>query len=148
MKTMQVLYLVFFIGIVACILTSTHLLEREGFQNSEPVIAKSVKPTRLETQAMPNAANPGQLPFGPYSQTASVGSYQYKDPSLLPADLNQMKKLFEDIRSFLVFEGVSVSDNSDPTVQLPLTQLRSDSRKLEEEISVLKNNPGIRGYFW
>ena len=144
MKTMQVLYLLFFIGIVACILTSTHLLQREGFQSSEPVIAKSVEPTRLDIQGMPNAANPGQLPFGPYSQTASVGSYQYQDPSLLPTDLNQMKKLFEDIRSFLVFEGVSVSDKSDPTVQLPLTQLRSDSRKLEQEISVLKNNPGIQ----
>jgi hypothetical protein len=75
---------------------------------------------------------------------ASVGSYQYQDPALLPAELNQMKQLKEDLRGFLVFEGPSVAANSDPTVQLPLTQLRADSRKLDQEISVLSNNPGIQ----
>jgi hypothetical protein len=75
---------------------------------------------------------------------ASVGSYQYQDPALLPAELKQMKQLKEDLRAFLVFEGPSVTSNSDPTVQLPLTQLRADSRKLDQEISVLSKNPGIQ----
>ena len=152
MKTTQILYLVLFIGIVVWILKSTHLLDgaKEGFENlleqprSEPVIAKGVEPTRLDIQASPNSSVPGQLPYGPYLQTASVGSYQYQDPAQGPAELNQMKQLFEDIRSFLVFEGANVSNSSDPTVQLPLTQLRADSRKLQQEITVLKNNPGIK----
>ena len=55
-----------------------------------------------------------------------------------------MKHLYEDLRGFLVFEGPSIFTSSDPTVQLPLTQLRADSRKLEQEISVLSNNPGIQ----
>jgi hypothetical protein len=54
-----------------------------------------------------------------------------------------MKKINEDIRSFLVFEGVSLADISDPSIQLPLTQLRADSQKLQAEISVLDKNPGI-----
>ena len=153
MKTTQIVYLLVFVGIVVCIVTSSHLLDSEGFESgnilpvnnlSEPRIARSVEPTRLSIQAQPNSSIPGTLPFGPYGQMASVGSYQYQDPALLPAELNQMKQLKEDLRSFLVFEGPSVASNSDPTVQLPLTQLRADSRKLDQEISVLSNNPGIQ----
>ena len=157
MKTTQILYLVLFIGVILFIVTSTHLLDRvkpnrEGFMDtglpvngeSEPRIAKSIMPTRISLQAMPNASAPGTLPFGPYAQTASVGSYQYQDPALLPAELKQMKKLNTDLRSFLVFEGPSITNSSDPTVQLPLTQLRADSRKLEQEITVLESNPGIQ----
>jgi len=153
MKTTQILFLVLFAGLIFCVVTYTHLLEpKEGFENaslpvnkgSEPRIPSTVMPTRISLQAMPNASAPGTLPFGPYAQTASVGSYQYQDPSQLPAELKQMKQLNEDLRSFLVFEGASVSNSSDPTVQLPLTQLRADSRKLQQEITVLEVNPGVQ----
>jgi len=157
MKTTQILFLVLFVGVIFCVITYTHLLDpvkpkKEGFEDaslpvngaSEPRIANSVMPTRISLQAMPNSSVPGTLPFGPYAQTASVGSYQYQDPSQMSAELKQMKKLYEDLRSFLVFEGPSIGASSDPTVQLPLTQLRADSRKLQQEITVLEANPGIQ----
>jgi hypothetical protein len=157
MKTTQILFLVLFAGLIFCVVTYTHLLDpvkpkKEGFENaslpvnkgSEPNIVSSVMPTRISLQAMPNASVPGTLPFGPYAQTAAVGSYQYQDPAQLPAELKQMKQLNEDLRSFLVFEGLTVSNSSDPTVQLPLTQLRADSRKLQQEITVLEANPGVQ----
>jgi hypothetical protein len=147
MKTTQVLYIILFIGIVVWIVTSTDLLDTisEGFQGStEPIIAKGIQPTRLPVQAMPNESNPGPLLYAPYGQTASVGSSPYQDPSLAPADLSQIKKLNQDLRSFLVFEGANAASSSDPTVQLPLTQLRADSRKLGQEVSVLENNSGIQ----
>ena len=151
MKTTQILYILLFIGIVVWILTSTHLLDTisEGFQDasasnkSEPIIPKGIEPTRLPVQAMPNEANPGPLLYAPYGQTASVGSFPYQDPSLAPAELSQMKRINEDVKSFLVFEGANAASSSDPTVQLPLTQLRADSRKLSQEVSVLEKNPGI-----
>ena len=149
MKATQILYLLIFVGIIYWIVTSTHLLDfaKEGFegmsQPSEPVIPKGVKPTSLKMEAMPNPMTLDNLPFGEYGQMASTGSYQYKDPSLLPAELSQIKKITEDIRTFLVFEGVSLEDSSDPSVQLPLTQLRADSQKLQSELSVLEKNPGI-----
>lgn len=150
MKTTQILYLLIFVGIITWIVTSKHL-DDEGFESllpvnsiSEPVIAKGVEPTRLSVQVMPNSSTPGTLPFGPYGQMASVGSFPYQDPALLPAELEQMKKLYEDIRGFLGFEGASVASSSDPTVQLPLTQLRADSGRLQQEIAVLKKNPGIQ----
>jgi len=152
MKTTQILYLLIFVGIIIYIVTSSHLLtDQEGFESplpvnsqSEPVIAKGIEPTRTDIQAMPNSSTPGTLPFGPYGQMASVGSYPFQDPALLPAELQQMKQLSEDIRTFLVFEGDSVASSSDPTIQLPLTQLRADNNKLDQEISVLTNNPGIQ----
>lgn len=148
MKTTQILYLIIFLGIVLWIVTSTHLLDRvsEGFESlsPEPIIPKTLEPTRLPIQAMPNEANPGPLLYAPYGQTASVGSAPFQDPSLGPASLNQIKKLNEDLRSFLVFEGANVASSSDPTVQLPLTQIRADSRKLGQEVSVLEKNSGIQ----
>lgn len=147
MRASQILYIFLFIGIIAFIIKSTDLLERiDGFQDvkSEPVIPKGLIETKLETKAQPNPSIPGTLPFAPYAQTASVGSYQYQDPSQLPAELKQMKQLYEDIRAFMVFEGTSVEGSSDPTVSLPLTQLRADSRKLQQEIAVLNGNPGIQ----
>lgn len=152
MKTSQIIYLIVFIGVIVWMATQTPLFDRvrrpEGFENpnerSEPVIPMGIPQVKLDTSPGPNPTDPGQLPFGPYAQMASVGSYQYQDPSLMPAVLQQMKQLREDIRGFLVFEGAQVASSSDPTVQLPLTQIRADSRKLDQEISVLENNPGIQ----
>jgi len=145
------LYLVLFIGIVIWVATSTHLLDRvgEGFQNvplksSEPIIAKGVEPTKLPTEAMPNPLTLDSIPFAPYGQTASVGSFPFQDPAMSPAELNQIKKINEELRSFLVFEGANISSSSDPNVQLPLTQLRADSQKLQQESSTLEKNPGIK----
>lgn len=154
MKVTQILYLLVFVGVIVCIVTSTRLVDPEGFEDikaglpvntvSEPTIAKGVEPTRLSIQAMPNASQPGTLPFAPYGQEASVGSYQYQDPAQMPATFQQISSIYQDIRTFLVFEGVSISNSSDPSVQLPLTQLRADSQRLEQELAVLKKNPGVQ----
>jgi len=147
MKSVQILFLVLFIGIIFWVLTSTPLLSKvsEGFQNvpTEPIIAKGIEPAKLPTEVQPNPSVPGSIPFGPYGQTASVGSFPYKDPSLLSGELNQIKKLNENLKTFLVFEGANISSSSDPSVQLPLTQLRADSQKLEQERSTLESNPGV-----
>ena len=154
MKASQILYIFLFLLIVVFIIKSTDLLESEGFEDkavqmpllpkSDPIVPKGIEPTRTDIQAQPNSSIPGSLPFGPYAQQASVGSYQYQDPATMPADLKQMKQLYEDLQAFLVFEGVSVSNSSDPTVSLPLTQLRADSRKIQQEVAVLDKNPGIQ----
>jgi hypothetical protein len=150
MKTTQILYLFLFIAVVICVIKSTHLLDdpsnNEGFNDlpmADPVIARGIKEQRLSVQAQPNSSILGSLPFGPYAQTASVGAYQYKDPATIPGDLHQMKTLDQSINAFLGFEGDSIANSSDPTVSLPLTQLRSDRQRLQQEIAVLNKNPGI-----
>ena len=152
MKPTTILYMLLLLGLVAWILNSTDLLDSamEGFEDllsspiSEPKIPKGLEPAKLNTEAMPNPAIPNQLPFGPYGQMASVGSFQYQDPAMMPAEISQMKKINEDLRAFLAFEGVNLSNSSDPNVSLPLTQLRADARKLQEEVTVLDKNPGVQ----
>jgi len=151
MKAVQVIYLFLFIGIVVYVIRSKHLLE--GFQdsqqisthlgNSDPVIPQGLKEDNLDTTAKPNSTEPSSLPFGPYAQTASVGAYQYKDPAIMPATNKQIKALYEDLQAFLVFEGVSIGESSDPSVSLPLTQLRADLERLQQELAVTENNPGV-----
>jgi hypothetical protein len=145
MKVSQILYIFLFLALVVVAIKSTHLLDGfEDIPQADPIIAKGIKEARLDIQVQPNSSKPGTLPSGPYAQTASVGSYQYQDPSQLPAVLKQMQNLYEDMKSFLVFEGPSIGNSSDPTVSLPLTQIQADSRKLQQEISVLERNPGIQ----
>jgi hypothetical protein len=151
MKAVQVIYLFAFLGIIVYIIKSTHLLE--GYQDSEPaspllgksdpVIPQGLKQDNLDTPVKPNPDQPGSIPFGPYGQSASVGSYQFKDPAQIPAAAKQIKQLYEDVKTFLVFEGVSISDSSDPNVSLPLTQLRADLERLQQELSVTERNPGV-----
>ena len=151
MKAVQVIYLFAFLGIIVYIIKSTHLLE--GFQDSEPassllgksdpVIPQGLKQDDLDTPVKPNPEDPGSIPFAPYGQSASVGSYQFKDPAQIPAAAKQIKQLHEDVKTFLVFEGVSISDSSDPNVSLPLTQLRADAERLQQELSVTERNPGV-----
>ena len=153
MKTTQILYLLLLIVAIIWVVNSTHLLDfkmNEGFASSpvpvmpsEPIVPQVLDQVILKTNYLPDPRIAGELPYGPYAQQASVGSYPYQDPALQPADLHQMKMLFEDIRGFLVFEGVELMNTSDPTVSLPLTQLRSDSRRLQQEVTVLDRNPGI-----
>jgi hypothetical protein len=145
MKVSQILYIFLFLALIVVAVKSTHLLD--GFEDvpqADPIIAKGIKEARLDIQVQPNSSKPGTLPSGPYAQTASVGSYQYQDPAQLPAELKQMQNLYEDMKAFLVFEGPSIGNSSDPTVSLPLTQIQADSRKLQQEISVLERNPGIQ----
>lgn len=145
MKVSQILYIFLFVALVVVAIKSTHLLDGfEDIPQADPIIAKGIKEARLDVQIQPNSSTPGTLPAGPYAQTASVGSYQYQDPAQLPANLNQMKILYEDLRAFLSFEGPSISNSSDPTVSLPLTQVQADKRKLQQEIAVLERNPGIQ----
>lgn len=113
-------------------------------KSSEPIIAKGLEPTKLPTEVASNPSALGSIPFGPYGQTASTGSFPYQDPSLLSAELKQIKRLSEDLRSFLAFEGVNITNSADPTVQLPLTQLRADSQKLDQERSTLEKNAGVQ----
>jgi len=158
MKTTQILYLLLLIVAIIWVANSTYLLDfkmNEGFASgsvvqgpvpvmpAEPSIPKTLDQVILKTNYLPDPRIAGELPYGPYAQQASVGSFPYQDPALQPAELQQMKMLFEDIRGFLVFQGVELMNTSDPTVSLPLTQLRSDSRRLQQEISILDRNPGI-----
>ena len=113
MKPTTILYMLLLLGLIVWILNSSHLIDSamEGFEDmlsspiSEPKVPTGLEPAKLNTEAMPNPGIPNQLPFGPYGQMASVGSFQYQDPAMMPAEISQMKKINADLRAFLAFEG-------------------------------------------
>ena len=157
MKSTQILYLLLIVGIVVCIIRSTHLLGMdEGFQSnivetlmatrnkSEPIIPASLKRVQLDTVGVPSPYEPASIPSGIYGQMASVGSYMATDPKEVPANLQQMKQLSTDLNTFLEFESANISDVSDPDISLRFTRLRADDEALKQEISSLENNPNSK----
>lgn len=166
MKMAQILYLVLIVGIMVCIIRSTHLLN-EGFQSnlvetlmatqnkSELVIPANLdrwefkmpvglKRVDLDTAGVPSPYQPVSIPSGVYGQMASVGSYMSTDPKEAPANLQQIKQLSTDLNTFLEFESANISDVSDPEMSLKFTRLRADNEALKEEISSLENNPNSK----
>lgn len=74
---------------------------------------------------------------------AAVNSLPYADPSMEKVTYERLKNALETAKGFLNIEAVKLSEMSDPAIQLPLTTLRADVRRLKDEITVLERNPGI-----
>jgi len=87
---------------------------------------------------------PGQLPVAPYGQIAAMSPLPYQDTSLIKANRQQMISLLEMLKGFLAFEAQSISERSDPSIQLPLSTLRGDFHLLQSQVEVLNRNPGIQ----
>lgn len=103
-----------------------------------------VKPTALEGSSPAAYLPPVETVYGPaFGEIARVGSLPYKDPTSQAAPLKRLNEVLVSIDGFMNFEAKSLEDQSDPSIQLPLTTVRGDQERLNSEVSVLKRNPGI-----
>ena len=108
-------------------------------------IPVSVPPANATKEANVKAHElPGQLPVAPYGQIAAMSPLPYQDTSLIKANRHQMVSLLEMLKGFLAYEAQSISERSDPSIQLPLSTARSDFHLLQSEVDVLNRNPGIQ----
>ena len=82
------------------------------------------------------AAPPGKL--------SSFNSLPYQDPSLEKAPFSRIKNLLTTAMGFLKNEAPGISQQSDPAYQLPLSTLRGDIQRLQDETACLARNPGIQ----
>jgi hypothetical protein len=82
------------------------------------------------------AAPPGKL--------SSFNSLPYQDPALEKAPFSRIKNLLTTAMGFLKNEAPGISQQSDPAYQLPLTTLRGDVQRLQDESACLVRNPGIQ----
>jgi len=87
---------------------------------------------------------PGPLPTAPYQQIAVGSPLPYQDTSLIKANRQQLINALEMLKGFLAFEAQEISERSDPTIQLPLQNERTDFHVLQMEVDVLNRNPGIQ----
>ena len=79
----------------------------------------------------------------PPGQTASVNSYPADDPAQKKADAKRINGVLETLNGFLKNEGPGLEKLGDPAVQIPLQTARADARRLADESSVMKRNPGV-----
>ena len=79
----------------------------------------------------------------PPGGVATVNSLPYSDPSQQKVQYARIKEVLEAANGFLNVEAPNMAEVSDPSVQLPLTTLRTDVHRLNDEVLVLERNPGI-----
>jgi len=125
--------------------------QKDGFKDmpsntiSIPTIpsATSVLPDPKESAVSPHTL-PGELPSAPYGQIASANPLPYQDTTLIKANRQQIVSLLEMLKGFLAFEAQELTERSDPSIQLPLSNARSDFQVLQNAVDLLNRNPGLQ----
>ena len=79
----------------------------------------------------------------PPGGVASVNTLPRTDPSMEKSPYTRIKELLESANGFIQNEAPHMAEMSDPSVQLPLTTLKADIHRLNDEDLVLQRNPGI-----
>jgi len=119
----------------------------ESFQNQpEPSlnIPKVLDPKPVgDSDPTPYAPPSNATLAPPPGQMASVNSYPYEDPEMKKAPMKTLANSVETLKGFFSNEAPGLTKSGDPAVQLPMETARSDLRRLEDEVSVLKRNPGV-----
>jgi len=109
----------------------------------------ATKATRTSTESRDNASVspytlPGEIPDAPYGQIATMSPLPYQDTTLIKANRQQIVSLLEMMKGFLSFEAQEISEKSDPSIQLPLSNVRSDFQILQNAVELLNRNPGLQ----
>ena len=117
--------------------------QKDGFQTlhvpESPVKQQNLVESTNEDYAPSYVLSSGPAP----GAIASFNSLPYSDPSQEKAKYRRILNLQTTLRGFLENEASNIQDLSDPAIQLPLSSARSDLTKLNNEVLVLKRNPGI-----
>ena len=139
-----------FVLIAVFFLTSASNVAKEDFANP-PSHTVSIPAVPSPTSLLPDPTAevqphtlPGEIPVAPYEQLAIMSPLPYQDTTAIKANRQQIVSLLEMIKGFLAFEAQSLSEKSDPSIQLPLTTARSDFHTLQSAVEVLNRNPGIQ----
>jgi hypothetical protein len=99
--------------------------------------------TLLKGEVKPFAEPSTALLAAPPGQLASVGSRPQRDPAMETASAGRIQSVLESIKGFFDREAPGLSRLGDPSVQLPLSTAKGDRGRLEDELAVLKRNPGL-----
>lgn len=99
--------------------------------------------TLLQGEVKPFAEPSTALLAPPPGQTASVGTRPSSDPAMEKASAGRIQSVLESLQGFFTREAPGLSKLGDPSVQLPLSTAKADRARLEDEMAVLKRNPGL-----
>ena len=87
---------------------------------------------------------PGEIPLAPYGQVATMNPLPYQDTTMIKANRQQILSLLEMLKGFLAFEAQQLTEKSDPSIQLPLSNARSDFQVLQNAVDLLNRNTGLQ----
>jgi hypothetical protein len=136
-------FVVLFVVLVFVVVT---FKVKEPFKNPNLVIQSGPIAQRNIVQSSKNGdfAPTCTSMAGPAPGTiASINSLPYRDPSFESATYKKLLNVQTTLKGFLQNEAKNIQDTSDISIEIPLTTARSDLNRLENELSVLKRNPGI-----
>ena len=142
------IFTILFIVLVLVVLFYT-IQEKETFQNTIPTPTLKlpeapVAQKNLVESSQEDYAPSWTLATGPApGAIASFNSLPYQDPSLEKAKYKRILNVETTLQGFLDNEAPHIQELSDPSIQLPLATARSDLVRLQNEVLVLKRNPGI-----
>ena len=147
MKGILFLILLTILGFIAYSYTS-----KEGFKSSLDSQAGIIKipkdsiplSTAVEASSPAPYMPPADKEYGPaFGEVARVNTLPYRDPALETVTYKRLLELRQDLTGFLGFEAKGLQDQGDPAIQLPLGTLRADFQRVNDEVDVLKRNPGL-----
>ena len=112
-----------------------------------PGSTSAAKATRSPPESVIDVAPytlPGEIPLAPYGQVANMSPLPYQDTTMIKANRQQILSLLEMLKGFLAFEAQELTEKSDPSIQLPLSNARSDFQVLQNAVDLLNRNPGLQ----
>jgi len=140
-----------FVLITVFFLTSASNVAKEDFSNPPSHTVSIPSPTSILPDPKKDSVDevqphtlPGEIPVAPYEQIATMSPLPYQDTTAIKANRQQIISLLEMLKGFLAFEAQSISEKSDPSIQLPLTTAKSDFNTLQSAVEVLNRNPGLQ----
>ena len=99
--------------------------------------------TLLKGEVKPFAEPSTALLAPPPGQLASVGTRPQSDPAMEKVSAGRIQSVLESLKGFFEREAPGLSQLGDPSVQLPMSTAKGDRGRLEDELAVLKRNPGL-----
>jgi hypothetical protein len=144
-----------FVLIVIFLLTS----QKDHFTNVPPTHTVKIPTVPPATALLPGSKEkatpesvadvtpytlPGEIPLAPYGQVATMSPLPYQDTTMIKANRQQILSLLEMLKGFLAFEAQELTEKSDPSIQLPLSNARSDFQVLQNAVDLLNRNPGLQ----
>lgn len=126
----------------------------EGFQSkaSSVVIPTVGPPPRglLEGEEREEGkplASIADLPRAPNGYIAADGPTLYSDPKSGNVSAARVYGVLEDMRAFNGFELPSLSERSDPSIQMAISTFKGQFQNFLDEASTLNQNPGMKSSF-
>ncbi len=85
----------------------------------------------------------GALPAAGQNTVANTAPSMYQDPDNIPITVKDLQDAKSNIDLFMQNAYSYLNSASDPTIQLPLSTLKSDKVRIESELAALSRNPGL-----